>query len=230
MEDLERERLGALHLSHLGAELLLEGDFEAILERATLQAWSLDLPLELALIFSDQAQAQARHLSKVLERLKPPVARWLVFHASQHSTPAFVVKAARTHLRNYTPQALFAGGANTDFIFVNQSPPPLEHLDLLSFAVNPQVHAFDDASLMETLEAQQTLLEHARKGSGKPVGVSPVTLEPRWNPYAPSSRFQPRSLEGKAPDPCLHSAFAAPSQRPGPWEACGRWLRDGRTP
>jgi len=207
--DLERERLRALHLSHLRAELFLAGDFQATLERATQQARSLDLPLELALVFSDRAEVEAQHLKRVLERLKPPVVRWLVFHQDRHSTPAFVVQAARAHLQDYAPHALFGGGANTDFIFVNQFPPPLEHLDLLSFAVNPQVHAFDDASLMETLEAQQTLLEHARKVSGKPVGVSPVTLEPRWNPYTAPSRLQPGALEGKTPDPRLHAAFAA---------------------
>ena len=52
-------------------------------------------------------------------------------------------------------------------------------------SLNPQVHAFDNASLVETLEAQKWTVESARKFvGGLPISVSPITLRPRFNPNA----------------------------------------------
>jgi hypothetical protein len=49
------------------------------------------------------------------------------------------------------------------------------------------VHAFDDASLIETLETQpQMVLTCQRLATGLPVAVSPITLKPRFNPDATS--------------------------------------------
>jgi hypothetical protein len=80
-------------------------------------------------------------------------------------------------------------------------------MDAFCMPTNPQTHAFDNASLVESLAAQGTLVKSAaRLAKGKPVVVSPVTLKPRWNPYStagaakgepPSDARQP-SLFGAA--------------------------------
>ena len=50
----------------------------------------------------------------------------------------------------------------------------------MSYSINPQVHAFDEASLVETLETQAATVECARKLVGKAhLQISPVTLLPR---------------------------------------------------
>ena len=53
-------------------------------------------------------------------------------------------------------------------------------MDVLAYSVMPQLHAEDDLSLIETLEAQgetvRTALFHS---GGKPIAVGPITLRPR---------------------------------------------------
>jgi hypothetical protein len=95
------------------------------------------------------------------------------------------VELAREQLAGRPSGARFASGTDTDFIFLQRTPPPLELLDLVAFAINPQAHAFDNASIVETLEAQAAAVKSARRlAGGLPVMVSPVTLRPRHNPYA----------------------------------------------
>jgi hypothetical protein len=84
-------------------------------------------------------------------------------------------------------------------------------LDLVCYSINPQVHAFDDCSLVETLAAQATTLESARSFVGStPIAVTPVTLRPRFNPNATGP--QPEPPPGELPpqvDPRQLSLFGA---------------------
>jgi hypothetical protein len=58
-------------------------------------------------------------------------------------------------------------------------------MDGVTFSLNPQVHASDDATLVETLEAQRDVVWSARQFCGAlPICVGPVTLRPRFNPDA----------------------------------------------
>jgi D-apionolactonase len=80
----------------------------------------------------------------------------------------------------------------------------------VSYSVNPQVHAFDVSSLMETLEGQSWTVSSAHKiYKDNLVGISPITLKPRFNPDA----IVPESTEpGELPsqvDPRQISLFAA---------------------
>jgi hypothetical protein len=55
----------------------------------------------------------------------------------------------------------------------------------VTFAITAEVHAFDNASVVETLEAQAAAAHSARQLAGaRPVIVSPVTFKMRHNPYA----------------------------------------------
>jgi hypothetical protein len=55
----------------------------------------------------------------------------------------------------------------------------------VAYSINPQVHASDERSLVENLEAQRDTVVTARTFCGElPVVVSPVTLKPRFNPDA----------------------------------------------
>jgi hypothetical protein len=75
---------------------------------------------------------------------------------------------------------------------LNRNRPPTDALSFLSYSINPQVHAFDDLSLVETLEAQAATVESARRfAGGLPVAVGPVTLRPRFNPDATGPEPEP---------------------------------------
>ena len=63
--------------------------------------------------------------------------------------------------------------------------------DGIVYAINPQIHAFDEFSLAENIAAQPETVTTARAYSGgRPVVVSPVTLKPRFNSVASSEQLE----------------------------------------
>jgi hypothetical protein len=58
------------------------------------------------------------------------------------------------------------GGTNIYFTELNRFRPPVELLEFVTWSMNPQVHAFDDLSLVETLETQATTVESAQSFFG----------------------------------------------------------------
>ena len=202
LSEREMARLKALHLAHLRVDLLLsEPGYPGLLSRATAEAAALGAPLEVALLLSDAAEQELQQFKPALDQIKPPVDRWLIYPARElfkgDSPTAQVVALARKHLARHVPAARFAAGTNADFIFMQRTPPPLEMLDMVTLAITPQVHAFDNASIVETLEAQAAAVGSARRlAGGLPVVVSPVTLKPRFNPYAtgPAPQTPPGEL------------------------------------
>ena len=199
----ELGRVKALDLSHLRLDLDLQEDFVSLLEQKTGEARALGLNLELALHLSDDAEAELRALAQALQDLTPPIARVLIFHKNEKSTGARWLEESR----KYLPDVPLAGGTDAFFTELNRGRPSLGALDLVTYSLNPQVHAFDDASLIETLPAQAVTVESAAGFSdGKPVIVSPVTLKMRRNPNATGDGAL--SLEQRT-DPRQASLFGA---------------------
>ena len=185
----EFERLGAMRLSHLRVDMLLtDSDYPAQLERASAEAAAVGAKLEIALFVSDAAESELGSLAKHLAELRPNVMHWLIFHVSEKSTSARWVELARECLAEFDPNAVVGAGTNAYFTELNRERPAIESMDLVCYSINPQVHAFDDISLMETLSAQRWTVESTRQFSGdRPIAVTPVTLRPRFNPNATSS-------------------------------------------
>ena len=212
----EISRLRALNLRHLRVDLVLaDPAYPARLRQATAEARALGVPLEIALLISpDNADVELAALRRLLDALRPNVCRWLIFPAKEvfrgGSPLREVIEPARTHLAGYGGAALVSG-TDADFIFLARSLPPLELVDALTFAITPQVHAFDNTSIVETLATQGAAVHSAtRIGGGKPVYVSPVTLKMRHNPYATGAI--PPTPPGELPpqvDPRQMSLFAA---------------------
>ena len=212
----EISRLRALNLRHLRVDLVLaDATYPARLRQATAEARALGVPLEIALRISpDNAAGELAAFRLLLDELRTNVRRWLVFPARElfrgGSLLREVIEPARFHLASYGSVPLVSG-TDADFIFLARSLPPLELVDALTFAITPQVHAFDDASIVETLATEGAAVHSARAlAAGKPVYVSPVTLKMRHNPYATGAI--PSTPPGELPpevDPRQMSLFAA---------------------
>jgi D-apionolactonase len=189
----ELDRLRALNLAHLRVDLNLAiGDYDVRLRQATEQARALGVSLEVALTLSDAAAGELAALADLLMKIKPPIYAWLIFHAGAHSTAEHWVRLARTYLTSYNPTALFGGGTNANFTELNRARPPIDALDLVCYSINPQVHAFDNASLAETLAAQAATVASARQFAGElPLAITPITLLPRFNPNATAPESAP---------------------------------------
>jgi len=181
--DAEVARLKALNLSHLRADL--PSSAPDAFERAFREAAALGLPLEAAVFLTGAAEDELKRLASRLAQLKPRIARWLVFHENEKSTRAKWVALAREQLGAYDSGAQFVSGTNAYFTELNRERPETSLLDGACFSVNPQVHAFDNDTLVENLAAQAAVVKSARQFlRSVPVVVSPVTLKPRFNPVA----------------------------------------------
>ena len=185
----ELERLKRLNLSHLRVDVdLTQPDYESTLRRATDEARGLEVSLEVALFLTDAAAEELRAFAEVVDRVKPPVGAYLIFHKTEASTSAQWVAQARSYLSD----AKVGAGTNAYFTDLNRGRPPVEVLDLVCYSLNPQVHAFDNSSLMETLEAQATTVESTQQfANGLPIAVTPVTLLARFNPNATGPEPEP---------------------------------------
>ena len=185
----ELERLKPLNLSHLRVDIdLTQSDYESALRRATDEARALGVSLELALFLTDAASEELDAFVKVIERVEPPIGRYLIFHKTEASTAAQWVDLARRYLSD----AKIGAGTNAYFTDLNRGRPPADALDLVCYSVNPQVHAFDNSSLIETLEAQAVTVESAQQfAGGLPIAVTPVTLLARFNPNATGPEPEP---------------------------------------
>jgi hypothetical protein len=189
----EVECLRALHLAHLRVDLkLFDADYPAIFQRAVTEARALGVALEIALHLTDAADEELQTLTGMLRELHPKVAAWLVFHTAEPTTSAPWVALAHAYLHEYDITTPIGGGTNGYFTDLNRAPPPASALDLICYSINPQVHAFDNASLIETCETIAATVESAATlADGRPIAVTPITFKPRFNPVATSHDQKP---------------------------------------
>jgi D-apionolactonase len=213
--DTARDLLRALRLSHLRVDLRLAASgYRDVLERATVDARAIGASLEAAIFLSDAAEAELASFVDVARTIQPPVAHWLIFHEQEKSTSERWVLLARRYLSRYDPAIPLGSGTDVYFTELNRgrpTPGALEALDLVCYSINPQVHAFDGASLVESLEGQAATVESGRQIAGvKPLAITPVTLRPRFNPNATGS--DPAPAPGELPyqvDPRQSTPFCA---------------------
>lgn len=211
----EIDQLRLLRLAHLRAVITL-GDptWSATLQQAASEATALGAALELEVIAAGDEGEGLPHLAAMLSALPeqaPPVARVLVFPPSGVVTTEPVLSRARQALTATGLRIPTGGGTRADFVNFNRATLPLHLMDVAGFAVNPQVHAFDNASLAETLAAQAVTVQNARQIAGdRPIALGPVTLKQRINPAAtaPEKELLPGQLPPQV-DPRQMSLFAA---------------------
>lgn len=180
----EIEHLAKLKPAHLRADLKPAEDQNGdLLVRAGLVSRQLDAPLEMALFLSENAEAELQSIVELVRQQQPRLARWLIFDTGAKSSSARSLQSARGALREFG--APVGGGTNADFYQLNQFRPPADLMDFVAFSMNPQVHAFDDVSLVETLTVIPEPVRSARHYFKRlPVVVSPVTFKPRFNAVA----------------------------------------------
>jgi hypothetical protein len=179
------DRLKALHLAHLRVHLeMSDAGWEAKLRREGDEAQAIGVPLEVALrLAAGSEAANLEAASLVLTGMS--VAQVIMLHSAELTTGARWVRLAREHL----PGVRILSGTDANFCELNRERAALPDLaaavDMLTFSANPQVHAFDNSSLVETLMTFKATKETLGALAGdKGISISPITLKMRWNPYA----------------------------------------------
>jgi D-apionolactonase len=200
LTETERARMAALHLDHFRVEVRFDDPrWRDSLEQAMGDARGIGVRLQAALFLSGNEDLHA-FASAVDHQI---LQTCLVFHKNELSTSEQWLELASKLLPRHTA----VGGTDAYFAELNRRRPTARFP--IAFSINPQVHAFDDLSLIENLEAQPETVHSARQIYTSPLYISPITLRPRSNPNATNLSVEPSDCLPSSVDPRQRTLFGA---------------------
>jgi hypothetical protein len=203
----EAEQLRTLPLRHLRADLFPgRSGWEEDLAKIFREHQQLGWPVELALHFGAHPGQEVQDFLQKQAEQPLKLIRIMVFDASSLTTDQLLQQVIAP-LKKALPGIPAGGGSDANFAKLNRNPPDASQLDFISFNICPQVHAFDELTLVENLEAQPQMVEDARDRFQKPVSVGAVTLKQRFNAVA-TDKNDPGHSRPET-DPRQHTFFAA---------------------
>ena len=107
--------------------------------------------------------------------------------------PVAPAEAIVTAARAAFPGVPLGGGMLSYFTELNRKRPPAALLDYVTHTTCPIVHAADDRSVMETLEAMPSILASTRAFIvDTPYRIGPSAIGCRQNPYGKATTPNPR--------------------------------------
>jgi hypothetical protein len=180
LSELEAERVRALRLAHLRADLTFVDNWREELRAASMQANQLRVPLQCGLHLGAHPDTELAELARELETLRPKVSLWIVFQQGHSMVPPEIVQLARHQLAGFGAQILIAAGATPFFTEFNRNRPPAGSTALPCYPNNPQVHLRDPVTMIENVADILETVETAKTISPQQVVVAPVTLRP-WH-------------------------------------------------
>jgi len=214
LTQIEIEQLRQLHLSHLRADVRLAApDWTTTLAKAASEARQIGTRLELALHLPRHGWIDFSAMADALQPLTPLLARVLALREGDAATTPETLAEIKQYLSWL--RLPLGGGSDGNFCELNREHAlnrlALADCDLVFWSMNPQVHACDHLSIMESLEAQTATVRSARAWAGdRPLVVSPVTLKQRFNPVATGAeRLIASGVLPPHTDPRQLSHFAA---------------------
>ncbi len=203
LREREASMLRQLQLAHLRADLrLAEPNWHLKLDQAASEAGQLGARLELAVHLPRRGDFDVEATARTLRRHAARLARVLALREGEPATSTETMLLVRRLLRGISVPV--GSGSDCNFCELNREQAlgrlALKEADFLFWSINPQVHATDHLSIMETLEAQAATVRSARAIGGRlPLVVSPVTLKQRFNPVA-TAAAKPHSPDELPPE------------------------------
>ncbi|HTD68778.1 MAG TPA: hypothetical protein VK846_19830, partial [Candidatus Limnocylindria bacterium] len=180
LTEREAERIRALRLAHLRADITFADDWKAELRAAAAQASQLSLPLQCALHLGADAEAELVEFVRELEVARPKVSLWIVYQHGHAMTLPETVQLARHKLVAHGNQILVAAGASPFFTEFNRNRPPADATALPCYPNTPQVHLTDPVTMIENAADIVETIETAKTISAQQVVIAPITLKP-WH-------------------------------------------------
>ena len=182
LNEREIQRLKALKLSHLRVDVRLgDPEYPQRLEQAHAEATALGCGLHVALTLGANTERELSTFIAHCERIQPRVLLWIILHESENPVNERTVQHVRPALQKLAPNVLFAAGTRDFFTEINRDRPQANAASSVCYSNNPQVHAYDNLTLVENLAGQVHNVESARQFTSRPVIVSPITLRIRNN-------------------------------------------------
>jgi hypothetical protein len=148
---------------------------------ATALASRLGLPMTLGVV----ARVGDGGVAKVVRSAadsRVPLERISAFDPLRHTTPPRLLEDVRDALAAEGLRVP-AGGGSRGYVYQLVLDGVAPQADFVEYAINPQVHATDPGSILETVDSLAATVATARDlGGGAPVHVAPVSMKPLFNP------------------------------------------------
>ncbi len=169
--------------------------------RALAEATGAELGLEIVIPGASDPAAELKPIAAAVGKAKVGPATVAVSPASDLMShqpghedpsvpPAIAIYAAA---RASFPGVRLGGGVFSYFTELNRKRPPLGLFDFITHTTCPIVHAADDRSVMETLEALPAIIASTKAlGGGAAYRIGPSAIGCRQNPYGKSTLDNPR--------------------------------------
>ena len=169
-----------LAIKHLRLALNGDSQIRSAVEKALLVTKQLKIDLDLAIKAESPQQLQAI-LESIIE-FKDQIRSFYIFSASEKTTPIGFIQVAEELLGD---KSKIIGGTDLYFTELNRNQSAVDFVDQVNFSINPQVHSFDDRTLIQNTASQKAIATNAHRiAKGKKVSIGPITLRPRYNPNA----------------------------------------------
>lgn len=187
LSDKATALLKSLNLSHYRIDVSTSStnwitDFSNDCENAL----ALNLPLEIALSLGNHYEENLADFVGLCQQNRVKISGLMLFSGQILTTPQVLINLI-PQLKSQLPQVKIGVGTNYNFTELNRNRFDAGEADFITFSYHPQVHAFDDLSLMENAETLIYQVESAEKLYRKPIHVSFISLRKRANPYATNS-------------------------------------------
>ncbi|WP_108462598.1 hypothetical protein [Devosia naphthalenivorans] len=159
--------------------------------------------LEAVITSIDGAEVEVAQLGEMVAEMENPFSAVMLSPAPDLKCtlpgspwpPAPDPVALFTAARTAFPAARVGGGMFSYFTELNRKRPPTETLDFVSFTTSALVHAGDDRSVMETLQALPAIARSAQAiASGQPYAVGPSAIGMRANPYGEAPKENQQNI------------------------------------
>ena len=169
-----------LAIKHLRLALNGDSQIRSAVEKALLVTQQLKIDLDLAIKAESPQQLKAI-LEPIIE-FKEQIRSFYIFSASDKTTPIGFIQVAEELLGD---KSKIIGGTDLYFTELNRNQGSVDFVDQVNFSINPQVHSFDDRTLIQNTATQKVISTNAHRiAKGKKVSIGPITLRPRYNPNA----------------------------------------------
>ncbi len=171
----------SLGLHHVRVEIHFHNQ-SVVFDELLNQAAHLAHSIHLAVFLTENWRQEVPVLCNLLAQ--HPAVSAVFLHQEGHKV---IDKSILFQSREMLSNLAIPIGSGTDAYFtqLNREPLPRELMDFVCYSNNPQVHAFDNHSIMQTTAGQAANLESAQGLYPEmPIYVTPVTLKIRWNPDA----------------------------------------------
>ncbi len=172
------ELLNQIIVDHLRVEIRFDPDWENDFDNAIEEAGLLHTKLELAVFFDDYKNEYS-HLKKVLNAT---VGSIIILKKNAVVPDQQLLDFVIPLLKADFPSLNIGAGTDVFFAELNRNRITDERLNFVNFSINPQVHLYDDETLIENLTAQQYCIQTIRSFTKLPIHISQVTLKPRGFP------------------------------------------------